>query len=539
MSNERLLLVDDDPAILDICRRVLETEGFTVVQAKRGEDALAKLQAEPFDLLLTDIRLPGLDGLEMVRRLRESAPELPVVTMTGYSNMEMAIQALSFGVDGFLVKPFTLDTLRLTITRALEKRRIRRELLRLSTLEPLLKTARELASARTRDGIYECVSAAVRPLLETEQIAFFEIGSDNLTLTVASVNGEQFALLCNQNFPLSQIVEGQELFGAAVTVWNERDTPRLPFDLPGVTWLVAAPFVTRDKPIGFLLAAVPFSPSAGDSEAMRLIMAQASAALENVDLLNETGRALVAARQAERVKGELINIAAQELNAPLTTLVASAELVRGRVTGDLYDSIADILEQAARIQHLTDEMRMLQSVESGRLELHLERCALDQVVRRVVGSCQPLVLEREQTIDVEVEDSAGAVTADRAMLRAMLGSLVSNAIKFSPRHARLQIAARGDAANVTFQVRDLGKSLPEQGGHVTDAFYRANSALTRDAGGLGTGLTLVRDMVAAHGGKIWFESAQPGGTSFNISLPREPRHEPHPRLVRDPAAQSV
>src|SRR3954468_21071511 len=111
MPTERVLVVDDDPAILMLCHRILEADGYDVVDAKRGEDALSRMEGENFDLLLTDIRLPGVNGLDVTQRLRERNSELTVVTMTGYSNMEMAIQSLSLGVDEFLVKPFTPDSL--------------------------------------------------------------------------------------------------------------------------------------------------------------------------------------------------------------------------------------------------------------------------------------------------------------------------------------------------------------------------------------------------------------------------------------------
>src|SRR5258708_34226157 len=99
MPTERILVVDDDPAILALCHRILVAEGYTVVQAKRGEEALAKLELENFDLLLTDIRLPGLNGLEVTERLRARNLDMTGVTMTGYSNMDMAIQALQLWVD--------------------------------------------------------------------------------------------------------------------------------------------------------------------------------------------------------------------------------------------------------------------------------------------------------------------------------------------------------------------------------------------------------------------------------------------------------
>lgn len=522
MPTERLLVVDDDPAILALCHRILEADGYTVVDAKRGEDALAKLEAEPFDLLLTDIRLPGLNGLEVTRRLRDRGLELTVVTMTGYSNMEMAIQALSLGVDEFLVKPFTLDSLRLTIGRALEKWRLRREILRLRTLVPLLKTSQEFASARTRDQVYARMFAAARLLFKTEHVAFIESSRDGQLLTVAVTHGSFLAPLRDQSFYTVKLVAPQELFSSGSTVWNERATPRVPVDLPDVSWLVAAPFVVREQPLGLFLTAVQSAPSASDQEALRLIASHAASSLENVDLLGEISRALVTAREAERLKSEFINIAGHELRTPLTVLVGYAGLLRNRVTGELYEYASQVMEQAQRLQNIADDMLKLQSLESGHAELRLEKCVVDQVVRQVVSAYRPLAMEREQSIEMELDDKAGTVNADRAMLDVMLGSLISNAIKFSPRHTRVRVAAHGDQSHVTLQVQDQGMGLtPEQGERVFDAFYQVSPSLTREKGGLGIGLTLTREMVNAHGGKIWYEPTGESGTSFYISLPRD------------------
>lgn len=529
MPTERLLVVDDDPAILDLCFRILQADGYFVVGAKRGEDALARLEAELFDLLLTDIRLPGLNGLEVTRRLRERGLELSVVTMTGYSNMEMAIQALSLGVDEFLVKPFTLDSLRLTISRALEKSRLRREIMRLSTLVPLLQASQESSLARTRASFYERMCAAVQLLFKTAQVAFLEIGGDGRVLTVAAVYGSALESLRDGVFLTSQFDRADELLETSTTAWSEHDTPRLPVALPDVNWLVAAPFTTRDKPLGLVLAAVSVSPSAGDLEALRLLCSHAASALENVDLFRDLGHALFTARQAERLKGEFINIAGHELQTPLTVLADYAELLRSRLSGDLGEYAAHVVEQAERLQHIADDMLKLESLNSGHVELRLERCEVAQAVRRVVNAYRPRALERGQSIESELDENAGFIVADRAMLDVILGSLISNAIKFSPRNTRVRVAAQGDAFQVTLRVEDQGIGLSaEQAAHVFDAFYQASPSLTREKESSSFGLALTRHMVNAHGGKIWIEPALGSGTCFLISLPRQACPEPLP-----------
>lgn len=521
MASERILIVDDDPAILALCQRILGADGYTVVEAKRGEEAIAKLETEAFDLLLTDIRLPGLNGLEVAARLRDRGLELTVVTMTGYSNMEMAIQALSLGVDEFLVKPFTLESLRVTISRALEKSRLRRENARLRTLVPLLQISQMLASTRTREQVFIHLFAAARDLLRTRDLALLEVGQDQQTFTLAQGEGEAMTSLRDGVWSATHVPEVNE-FLRKVRVWSSNGTGHLPFQLKNVSSLVSAPLVAHERTRAVFLAAVSEQPSQSDLEALHLVAGQAAGALENVDLIGEISRAFVSAREVERLKSEFINIAGHEVRTPLALLKGYASLLNERLDGELQSFASEVLTHAQRLQRIVDDMLNLKHLEEGHVELRLERCAIDQVVREVISAYRPLARERQQSIEMEPGTPPGNIVADRSMLDLMLGSLISNAIKFSPRQTRVRVAVRGDERQVTLQVRDQGKGLTsEQATKVFDAFYQAGSSLTRAEGGLGLGLTITREMVRAHGGTIWVESEHGGGSSFYISLPRD------------------
>lgn len=522
MPTERVLVVDDDPAILMLCHRILETDGYHVVDAKRGEEALAKLEAESFDLLLTDIRLPGLNGLDVTQRLRERGLELTVVTMTGYSNMEMAIQALTLGVDEFIVKPFTPDTLRVHVARALEKQRLRRENVRLRTLVPLLATAQSLAAARNREQVYSELFQAIHRLLATDEFAFLAANSSSANLTVVAAQGARLYGLRD-----SLIFESQLPFeGAAapdsVQIWNEAEQKRFFAAFDELCWMIAAPLRAHDKTLGVLLTVVSAAPSQSDIEALHLITSQAAAALELVDLLGEISRAYVNTRELERLKSEFINIAGHELRTPLAIVLGYANMLRDQLSGDLYGFAEQVVLNAERLQHVADDMLNLKYLEGGQVDLRLEQCAVDQVVREVTNAYRPMASERQQSIELAITEPAGNITADRAMLDLMLGSLLSNAIKFSPPNSRVRVGARGDAKQITLYVCDEGSGLStDQAAHVFDAFYQVDGSLTRKEGGLGLGLTIAREMVNAHRGKIWVESDNEKGSSFYISLPRD------------------
>ena len=122
MMNTRILVNDDDQVSSQLFAEVLEEEGFLVDQTHSGEEAFAQLQRHPYDLLLTDIRLPGISGLELTRKIRAFAPDLPIVVMTAFGSMETAIEAIREGAFDYASKPMNLGELKETVTRALSLR---------------------------------------------------------------------------------------------------------------------------------------------------------------------------------------------------------------------------------------------------------------------------------------------------------------------------------------------------------------------------------------------------------------------------------
>ncbi len=117
-----ILIVDDEADMRFAARMLLERSGHTVAEADNGEAALAKIDENAFDLVLLDMRLPGMDGVQILQKIREKKPELPVIMVTGYGNVELAEQALQQGADHYLSKPFHNKELIDVITKTLEKR---------------------------------------------------------------------------------------------------------------------------------------------------------------------------------------------------------------------------------------------------------------------------------------------------------------------------------------------------------------------------------------------------------------------------------
>jgi DNA-binding NtrC family response regulator len=168
MSEDKphILLIDDEAIALSNLSHVLEREGYTVTACKDGESGLAAMRNTEFDLVLTDLRMPGIDGMDVLRHIRESTPDVPVIMITGHATLDSAVDAMKAGAYHYIAKPFRLDEAREVVRSALDLRRIKRENSQLKErieeissrasivtqdlgMQRLLETARQIAGTDT------------------------------------------------------------------------------------------------------------------------------------------------------------------------------------------------------------------------------------------------------------------------------------------------------------------------------------------------------------------------------------------------------
>ena len=115
----RVLVADDEGSIRDLLAKTLALAEYDVDPVPDGQSALARLRARPYDLLITDLKMPGMDGLALIREVRRMAPALPVIIITAYSTEASAIEAINLGVTGYLTKPFRIAKILSTAANAL------------------------------------------------------------------------------------------------------------------------------------------------------------------------------------------------------------------------------------------------------------------------------------------------------------------------------------------------------------------------------------------------------------------------------------
>jgi DNA-binding NtrC family response regulator len=122
-----ILLIDDEDIALSNLTHVLEREGYQVTACRDGESGLAAMQRTEFDLVLTDLRMPGIDGMDVLRHMRETTPEVPVIMITGHATLDSAVDAMKAGAYHYIAKPFRLDEAREVVRSGLDLRRLKRE----------------------------------------------------------------------------------------------------------------------------------------------------------------------------------------------------------------------------------------------------------------------------------------------------------------------------------------------------------------------------------------------------------------------------
>ncbi len=127
MENFKILFVDDDSAIRSIVDKYLSREGYKVWLAESGNEALKLLKDKNFDIVFTDFKMPGIDGIELLARIKEYSPEIEVIIVTGHGTLESAVKAMKTGSYDYLQKPFKLDLLKIIIDRIVEEKKIKRE----------------------------------------------------------------------------------------------------------------------------------------------------------------------------------------------------------------------------------------------------------------------------------------------------------------------------------------------------------------------------------------------------------------------------
>jgi PAS domain S-box-containing protein len=275
---------------------------------------------------------------------------------------------------------------------------------------------------------------------------------------------------------------------------------------------------------------------------------RAEAELRRQAALLEEARA--EAEAANRMKDEFLAILSHELRTPLNAIVGWARILRsGKADAeDLEDGLAAI-ERNSRVQtQLIEDLLDVSRIASGNLRLEVQRLNLAEVIDAALEAVAPAATAKEIRIVKMLDSLAAPVTGDPARLQQVIWNLLTNAVKFTPKGGQVQVLLERVNSHVEISVIDTGMGIaPEFLPHVFDRFRQADSTSTRRHGGLGLGLSIVKQLVEMHGGTIRAKSPGEGqGATFTVMLPITVVHgerpgsrdaQPRPDVAREAICQ--
>ncbi len=239
-------------------------------------------------------------------------------------------------------------------------------------------------------------------------------------------------------------------------------------------------------------------------------------------------------RRLEEVRRDFIANLSHELKTPLTAIRGFSEtlLEEGdRLPEPAKKSLAVILRNAAELNHLVENILNLSRIESGKEEIILESVSLKPFVDCLLERFQSQAGTKHLELHNEIPEGAPALQADPAKLNQILGNLVDNAVKYSPEGGKIWVRAhpsptpsplegRGKGEGFVIEVEDTGPGIPpEDQSRIFERFYRVDKARSRDSGGAGLGLSIVKHLAELQGGRVSLESSLGKGTKFRVSFP--------------------
>jgi signal transduction histidine kinase/ActR/RegA family two-component response regulator len=289
---------------------------------------------------------------------------------------------------------------------------------------------------------------------------------------------------------------------------------------------VVLPLTARGRTLGALTLALsdPQRAAVGfDMALARDFAGRAAIALDNARLYREV-------QEADRRKNEFLSMLAHELRNPLAPIRNGVHILRALGgTDPQLREVRDMMDrQVQHLVRLVDDLLDLSRITRGKIRLQTEPVDLSGVVARAVETCLPLIDERRQRLSVALPPQPVRVDGDAVRLAQVVGNLLNNAAKYTEEGGQLWLSAGREGDEGVVRVRDTGMGIPaEMLASVFDLFTQGDHSLDRSQGGLGIGLTLVRQLVEMHGGRVEAHSEGPGrGSEFLVRLPALPVEEP-------------
>ena len=539
MPAATILIVEDETEVrLALCR-LLSDVGYKVTGLERGADALEMIQRSPFDVVITDMRLPDVDAMEILELAKEINPDTAVIVITSTANIETAVDAVSQGAYAYSVTPINPGEIKTIIANALKQQRLSEENKRL--VESLQFTNKLLLEANEKLQIEMTARKRMEEALKASEERYRGL-VNHVRLGIFRSTPEPNGRFLEVNPAMEEITgySRQELLKMDISKLyihlEEREA--IIKELALARGKVARELRWRKKDgtkMVVLDTVVAVRDDTGKILYLDAIIEDITERKRMEEDLQEKNRQLVKQQQelmektrelevASQAKSEFLAHMSHELRTPLNVIIGFSELMLDGVPGEINNEqrqcLDDVLSSGKHLLDLINEVLDLAKIESGTLKLRLADITLTDVLEELTRTMTPILAPRKQSLDIEVEEGLPPVHADKGKLRQVLLNLLSNATKFTPDGGKLRIEAVRKDHSCQVSVVDNGIGIKkEDQKRLFEPFHQLDNPLSGEKGGTGLGLAVVKQIIEKHGGKIWMESEYGKGSRFTFTLP--------------------
>ena len=553
-----ILLVDDIPEKLVALRSVLEELDQNIVLALSGAEALKEVLRREFAVILLDVNMPDIDGMEtasLIRKYKKRAhAHTPIIFITAYADELQTAEGYALGAVDYILSPVLPEVLRSKVkvfvdlfqmqqrTRLMAEERValaRAEAAR-SAAEEASRRFEFLAHASRELGASLDPQAGMERLLNLVVPSTAQMGIVMLEDRTEKEKGRRYLASVGGRWPreddippvfripLERVLREGEVVQRRLGVPEPADAHCA--EAGPVVCILAVPLRIGERTTGALLLARSSSFGADDIELLLELAARGAIALENAALYYNLQREIVRSRAAEeelqdtnRRKDEFLAMLSHELRNPLAPIRNAVEVIRRVAPKDPAISMArDVVDrQLTHMIRLVDELLDVSRLMEGKITLRMEPLELSRILHHSIEMATPLVRARSQTLEVEMPPSPVHVSGDFTRLAQVVSNLLGNAAKYTDVGGRIELSASVTSGMALISVRDNGAGieaslLPK----VFDLFVQGERSLDRSQGGLGVGLTLVKRLVELHQGRVEALSQGTGkGSEFRVYLP--------------------
>jgi PAS domain S-box-containing protein len=494
MSDQATILVIDDEQIMrDGCSRILSKDGYSVICAENGNQGLEEIKdrLENIDVVLLDLMMPGMSGMEVLDHIRMMDPNLLVIVITGYATVESAVEAMKKGAYDFIPKPFTPDQLRIVVRRTLERRTLQKEaeFLRREREKSLRDIATEKSKIKT---IINCMGDGVLVCDRDGCIVLSNPAASRILKAPEAFLLGNYSNQCNLPQELSHTI-GESL--------KAKDT--------GYTSVSQELSVGESGEIFLRAHTAPVRNDIGE------IMGSVTV-LQDISHLKEL----------DKMKTEFIAMVTHELRAPIAAVEQQLSVILNKMAGEVTEKQEQLLSRAKKrangLLDLIKDLLDLSKIEAGKMVQYKEPLLLQEVIQRVVDLMKVEAENKKIDLQFSAPPNISLIHADRNSMEGIFTNLISNAIKYTPEGGKVWVTLSEESEFVKAAVSDTGIGIKKEDlSRIFDKFYRVKTTETRQIVGTGLGLSIVKSIVDAHLGSISVESKEGAGTTFTVSFPKE------------------